>query len=314
MSSKVYRKIQEVACILLLISVMGTTFSACSASNQPNYTHSENGEKPAYGNSAQKPTVGNKKLTLESINAQFSDTTWHGKPYVKIEEESLLQIIRVAMDDAKALFLSLDAPGMTILQDGTSTRNPDQFYNEWQDEYFFLARAKRESGNFMIDFVGDPVDDKGNRAIGVMSIVPAYTLPNLDSYFKTIFKSEQHFSDLDLMPEKQDLDNYKTSKTARDNLKMKVYLSVYSSICNDIYNTKCTGPNHPNYYAKTGGFKEESRQKVVTALYLFIRKQVIDSLIDGSFENRFGNSSYVQDILKLQNEYRAKYERGIEME
>ena len=128
---------------------------------------------------------------------------------------------------------------MTITESGANSKNPDEFYPEWMDEYHFLARAKRESGNYMIDYIGPVVKDNGDRAVGIMSVVRSDVVETLDQYMRDTFKTNISFEDRQLLPNEKDLANFETSKQARENLKKAVYDIVYTSICYDIYNAKC---------------------------------------------------------------------------
>lgn len=289
-----------------LVACSNTNSSQSKTSNKTNIkestvmTESMNGVKP------NKSTI----TSLSQINAKFSPTTWHGKEYVKIDEESLIQIIELAMKDAKEFYIKNGAPGLTIEKDGKSTKDPDKFYTSWMNKYHFLARAKRESGNFMINYLGEPVNELGYQAEGIMAIIPEFASETLDEYFKNIFKIETNFEDLQLMPNNIDIKNYQTSKQSRENLKQCVYNSVYTSICYDIYNAKCSGPNHKDFYVKYGGYDEEIRHKLIVSLYLFRREEVLNDLKSGKINQTYFNSSYVKDILKYQENYQNEYENA----
>lgn len=303
----------------LVLLLCGTIFigslTACGSSY--NETNDSSYHSTQTTNNISKPSSMPESIKvkqLSEINATFSHTRWVGEEYIKIDEESLLEIIQLAMSDAKDMYLSLGATNMTIDSSGKNSTNSNDFYPEWMNEYFFLARAKRESGNYMIDYVGPAVDEAGNRANGIMCLVPEYIVPTLDEYFKNTFKSNISFQDKNLIPNYKDLATFENSKQARENLKQAVYDNVFTSICYDIYNTKCLGPNHTDYYSKFDGFNEELRQQTVIALYLYKRNDVISSLKNGTFYQKFGSTSYVQDILNFQDRFQKQYENQSSMD
>ena len=90
---------------MLVLLLCGTIFvgglTACNSSETDTYYPKEN-VTVSVSSSTQKPTNSQTKVkSLEEINPTFSHTRWSGEPYIKIDEESLLEIIRVAMNDAK---------------------------------------------------------------------------------------------------------------------------------------------------------------------------------------------------------------------
>lgn len=297
---------------LLVLILCGTIFvgglTACNSRTENTNFPKDNITVSASSNN-KKPTANKTQIkSLSEIDATFSHTKWHNKPYIKIDEESLLDIIRLAMRDAKDMYMSIGAPPMTITESGSTSKNPDEFYPEWMNEYHFLARAKRESGNYMIDYIGPVVDEAGNRAVGIMSVVPEYIVPTLNQYMKNTFHSDITFSNRQLLPSNKDLANFENSKQARENLKKAVYDIVYTSICYDIYNAKCFGPNHKDYYAKFGGYNEEIRHQAIVALYLYRRNDVVSSLKNGTFFDEFADTDYVQDILNFQDDFENQYQ------
>lgn len=303
---------------MLVLLLCGTLFvgslTACSSSTNTSNNHKEHVTVTMMENPSKPSKQETQVKSLAEINATFSHTRWAGEEYIKIDEESLLEIIKLAMRDAKEMYISIGAPNMTITKSGTTSKNPDEFYPEWMNEYHFLARAKRESGNYMIDYVGPEVDAEGNRALGIMCVVPEYIIPTLNQYMKNTFHSDITFSDRQLFPNQKDLANFETSKQARENLKKAVYDIVYTSICYDIYNAKCFGPNHTDYYSKFGGYNEEIRHQAIVALYLFKRNDVVSSLKNGTFFEKFGNTGYVKDILSFQDTFEKQYENVDSME
>ena len=300
----------KIATLLLCATLFTAGFTACAPAKS---STSAGGGNPAQqttqidSNQTKKPVKN--VSSLAEIKPTFSDTTWHGEKYVKIDEESLLQIIRVAMKDAEEMYKSIGSFNMKL--DPKTHEHTDTFYPDWMNEYFFLSRAKKESV-YMINYVGEAVNPQGHRAMGTMQVIPESIIPTLNQYMKDTYKSNIRFDDYDVLPSNADIKNYKTSSAARENLKQNVYDAVYVSICYDIYNAKCTGPNHKDYYSKFGGYDESIRQKVVTALYLFKRNDVISSLQNGTFNDKFGNSQYVKDILSFQKEAKNNHENRIE--
>ena len=310
-SNKRYVPIKAVT-LALCLTILGTSFIGCSTSKASSSNDNVKITSSVSNSSTsqnKKPSYQTENLTLAQIKPTFSDTTWHGDTYVKIDEESLLQIIRVAMKDAEKMYKSIGSYNMKL--DPETYEHTDTFYPDWMDEYFFLSRAKKESV-YMINYVGNVVNELGYRAMGTMQVIPEYIVPTLNQYMQNTYKSKIRFDDYDLLPSANDIKNYKTSSNARENLKQDVYDAVYTSICYDIYNAKCTGPNHKDYYAKLGGYDESYRQKVVTALYLFERNDVISSLQNGTFLDSYGNSQYVRDILSYQQTAKNNYENASE--
>ena len=298
----------KVATLLICATLFTTALTACAPANSSSSSNSGSpAQQTTQMQSNKKPVQ--KATSLAEIKPTFSDTTWLGEKYVKIDEESLLQIIRVAMNDAEKMYKSIGSFNMKL--DPKTHEHTDTFYPDWMNEYFFLARAKQESV-YMINYVGKPVNEQGHRAMGTMQVIPESIIPTLNQYMDWPYEVNIRFDDYNVLPSNNDIKNYKTSSKARDNLKQAVYNSVYLSICYDIYNAKCTGPNHKDYYSKFGGYDESIRQKVVIALYLFKRNDVISSLQNGTFNEKFGKSEYVTKILSYQKEAKNNYENAVE--
>lgn len=305
MNTKKRYVLAKISALTLCASIFASGLTACANNNSSSNQTTSSSKQNYAATETIKNNNSNSSKSLESIDATFSHTRWSGTEYIKINEADLLEIIKVAMADAEKMYLSIGSNNMNL--DKNTLKSTDEFYPDWMNEYFFLARAKRESGNYMIDYVGPVVDKQGNRAVGIMCIVPEYIVPTLNDYMKNTYKSNITFDDYKLTPNQNDLNNFETSKTARENLKQVVYNDVFVSICYDIYNAKCFGPNHTDYYEKFGGYNESIRQQVVTALYLFKRDDVISSLKNGTFLNEFANTTYVKDILNFQKEFSANY-------
>lgn len=295
--------IAKISALALSASMFIGGLTSCSSSN----TNFDNNTSTSTKQDSyiSETYTNNDTKSLKDINASFSHTRWSGKEYIKINEADLLEIIRVAMADAENMYLSIGAKNMKL--DKNTLNSTDEFYPDWMNEYFFLARAKRESGNYMIDYVGPAVDSQGNKAVGIMCVVPEYIIPTLNQYMKNTYNSNISFDSYQLTPNQNDLSNFESSKQARENLKQIVYNDVFVSICYDIYNAKCLGPNHTDYYEKFGGYDESIRQQAVTSLYLFKRNDIISSLKNGTFLNKFANTKYVKDILNFQKEFSANY-------
>lgn len=300
--NKIYKK-SNIAALILAVTIFGTSFLHSGCANTPSQNFNDSTLDPQ--NTINDVVIDNPQ-SIDDINPVLKISSMYGEDFITIDEKSLLQIIKLAMQDAENYFVGLEAPNMTINPDGTTSTNPGDFYPEWMNEYHFLARARTESGDYSVNVLGSPVGENGYRAQGVMQLVEEWIKPTLEYYMNDIFGDNVDLSNIPLIPSKQDILTYKTSKFARDNIVQAVYNNVYLSICYDIYNTKCLNPGHTEYYSNYGGFNEDLRRIATTALYFYEREDVISSLINGTIRE-YDKQGYVYKFNKHKNDIYKEY-------
>ena len=291
--------------IALLLS--GSAFlTACSnAESNTALTTGDNDSNPTH-NSAQKEQI-TKIESLEQVKPNYIFKRWAGEYYLTIDEESLSQIIQLAMRDAQKFYLGIGSYNMKLDENFNNIPGNENFYTDWMNTEFFMARAKQEASElFMVNYRAGLSSDINKDPCGIMQINPKSTKDTLMEYYRTIYKENIDLSHLQVFPSDEDVANVERSKQAQKNITQTVYNNIYLSICYDIYETKCLNPGHENYFKPYGGYNESIRHHAAIAAYYYSLDDIVESLIDGSFYDKYYPTVYVQNILKFQEEFKTK--------
>lgn len=307
-SNKTYRKAKSIALILSALMLI-SPLTACTTENSRDAIVSvENGS----GSSHKTPSNSEVSTvkSLDEINPKLSVEKWGDNKYYVIDEDSLFQIIDLAMDNVQKFYTEIGAPNMTYDKNLNIVEGKDNFYPEWQNEAFYMARAMSESSR-RIDLVTTiPGNSTDNYATGIMQICPSSTKETLEQYYKNIFNENVDLSQLQVVPSKTDLANANTSEKAMDNVVEAIYNNIFLSMCFDVYNIKNINPkSHQNYYAKYGGYREDVRKLATIGLYGTSRSTVINGLIEGKLRERLAEIKHMDTYIKNMEKYQAQYEQ-----
>jgi len=250
----------------------------------------------------------NEILTLSDIKPTFSPY----KNHLAMDEQSVLNIIKIAMKDAQKFFVDMGAPNMTYDKNLNIVAGEDNFYPEWMDEHFYLAKAMAES-SFRVDVITDIKENEAdNDAHGILQICPQGLKDTLEQYYRDIFGVNYDLSELEVVPSREDVEQAYYSKTAQQNIVKAVYNNIYLAICYDIYNVKCLNPvSHRDYYAKYGGFDDSIRRLATIGLYGTKRAVVLNGLRNGTLEEDLRRIKdidiYLNNIAENERVYDVKY-------
>ena len=300
MNNKRFKKAKLAASAIAILLAVGA-FTGCS---NPHTSHLQENSK-------------NESSYTESVSQSqgnpFEVKKWKGEEYLTIKEDALRDVISKAMNDAEKFYTGIGAPNMKLDSNNKVIPGKGNFYPDWMNENYFLARAKQESGIFMINYRANISDSLSSDPQGVMQINPNDVVPTLEDYYKNVFGENISLDELKLFPSANDVANFKSSD-AQDRILETVYNNVYLSICFDIYATKCLNPGHTDYYAPYGGFSDELRQEAVIAQYLWGLPTISNSMKNGTFKNEYASSKYVSNILKFQKDFSAENQNSNQME
>ncbi len=306
-----YKKTKLVALMLALATLGPLTACQKQEAVLPNDTYyAQAGTNQSETRVETQPSGTVENYTLADIKPKFS-------PYqqnLQMDEESVLKIIRVAMADAQKFYTNMGAPNMTYDKNLQIVQGKDNFYPEWMNEYFYLARAMSESSRRIDVVTPIPNSEKSDYAHGMMQIRPESIKKTLAQYYRNIFGVEVDLDDLCVVPSQDDVSAAVYSKEAQQNIVQAVYNNIYLSICFDIYNVKCLNPiSHQDYYAAYGGYKEDVRKLAATTIYTAERGFIISGLQAGNLREKFVNYSnhyknYLNNMEKYQSDYENKYE------
>lgn len=305
-----FRKTKVLA---LALSALMLISPLTSCSNDPGYEMVETDGSGSSSNSSHGTSSSVSSVnSLEDIHPTITEQTWHGEKYYVIDEKSLLQIIELAMKNTQEFYTEIGAPNMVYDSNLKIVEGKDNFYPEWQNKYFYMARAMSESSR-RIDLVTTiPSNTPDNYAHGIMQICPTTIKDTLEQYYSSIFGENVDLSGLEVIPTKSDLKNANDSEQSMDNVVEAVYNNIFLSMCFDVYNIKNLNPiSHENYYAKYGGFDDDIRRLATIGLYGTSRSTVINGLIDGKLEERLRSiediNTYLNNLEKYEAEYAQKY-------
>ena len=308
-TNKTYRKTKALALVLSAMMLIAP-LTACSNDNAPSSTVSveTSGTHSSSQNNKPSQSATNQVKSLKDIHPTLTVEKWSGEQYYVIDEESLLQIINLAMDNVQEFYTEIGAPNMTYDKNLKIVEGKDNFFPEWLNEYFYMARAMSESSR-RIDLVttisGNTPD---NYAHGIMQICPTSTKSTLEQYYSSIFNEDVDLSHLEVVPTKSELANANSSKEAMESVVEKVYNNIFLSMCFDVYNVKNLNPiNHKNYYANYGGYKEDVRRLATIGLYGTSRATVINGLVDGNLEEKLNSIPHMKTYLSNLEKYEAYY-------
>lgn len=286
----------------LILLLAGTTILTSCASKDVDLSLSEttSGYHESYDSESKNEAV--KIESLDQINPTYTYKKWAGKPYLTIDEKSLEQIITLAMQDAEEFYLGIGSYNMKYDSKLNRIDTPGNFYTDWMTPSFFKARAKQEGSSlFMINYRANLDSNLYNDPCGIMQVNASELVPTLEDYFQNIYGISIDFDNLEIFPNKHDIANIE-SKQAQKNITQTVYNNVYLSVCYDIYQAKCLNPGHTDYYSKYGGYSEDIRRQATIAAYLF-GTDVVSSLKNGTFFEKYSNTDYVQNITRFQKEF-----------
>ncbi len=295
-----YRKTKLIA-LLLALSQLGP-LTACST-QEPAAIHQQAEQtKPSAS------TSKNEVVSLKDINPKFTPSGAH----IKIDEDSLYQIVSLAMKDARDFYVGMGAPNMQYDKNLQIKNGEGEFYPEWMNEAFFMARAMSESSlriDCMTQISGSTTD---THAKGIMQICENSTKDTLEQYFQSVFGVTKDLDQLKIIPSKQDLEELYYSEEAKQNVLRNVYNNVYISILYDVYDAKCKNPvKHENYYSKYGGFSEEMRKFSVTIGYTAGNGFALEGMINGNLREKTyeipAYSTYMHNMNTYQKRYESKY-------
>ena len=110
-SNKTYRKAKSIALILSALMLI-SPLTACTTENSRDTIVSvENGS----GSSQKTPSKSEEATvkSLDEINPKLSVEKWGDNKYYVIDEDSLFQIVDLAMDNVQKFYTEIGAPNMT---------------------------------------------------------------------------------------------------------------------------------------------------------------------------------------------------------
>ena len=264
-----------------------------------------------YSSSSNKPTSKpSQEMTLADVNPTFKQSGSH----LTIDEKSALQIVQIALNDAQEFFEGMGAPNMKYDKNLKVVEGKENFYTDWMNEYFYLARAMSES-SLRVDVktqLPTPTECGDYYAVGPMQLCENSIKSTLMQYYRDVFNEKIDLTQLSILPSEKDIQNVNNSKQSRDKVVEAIYNNIYLSICFDIYNTKCLNPiKHQDYYSAYGGFDEDVRKLAAIGMYCSSRGTVISGLKNGNLENVLRSNkdinTYLNNLKKYENQYRDKY-------
>lgn len=305
-----YRKTKLLALVLSALMLI-SPLTACSNEQGYESTVTVSGSHTNSSTQNKKPSTSQVK-SLEDIHPTITQETWYGEKYYVIDEESLLQIIELAMKNTQEFYTEIGAPNMVYDKNLKIVEGKDNFYPEWQNKYFYMARAMSESSRRLDLVTKIPENTPDNYAHGIMQICPTDIKKTLEQYYSSIFNENVDLSKLEVIPSKADLAKANTSKDAMENVVESVYNNIFLSMCFDVYNIKNLNPvNHKDYYAEYGGFDDDVRRLATIGLYGTSRSTVINGLKNGNLENKLRSidhmNTYLNNLAKYEAQYAQKY-------
>ena len=261
---------------------------------------------------------------LDNINPKFVYKKWGGESHLTIDQDSLYEIAKLALDDVKDFYQSIDSPNFNFSETGIRIEGKENFYPKWFDENYVLAQAKMESSEiFMIDYKANILDSNNTpyadslQPQGVMQITPDTLKNQLSNYFKTYYKYDwSDYARMQVYPNAEDIknlnsENLSTRQNAINNIKQSVYNNVLLSITYNVQIAKSLGPNHADYYEKYGGFSNDIYFKALTHSYLFGLSDTVSKLKNGY---DFNQTKYVSNIEKFMGEFKTEYANENQMQ
>lgn len=313
------------------ISISQQNSNTSNSDNIPASSASANNDKPSSSPNYITPEAGEGRiLELDEINPTYEFITWKGKQQLTIDDDSMKQIVQLALRDAVDFYYDLEAPNCTFtLENGKlkNTTGKENFIEKQMNWEYYMGRIYQEaSGYIMIDFVND-IGRGADNPNGVFGSMPLTTNDTLDEYFGLIFKENTDFSKLDSVLTKQDVTNVNSSKEANKIITEKVYNATLKVVIDDIHKLKSMTIGHDECYLP---YKNMTPEQIMVAynIHPSLKDEVVaickelkeynglysptlalaainathlngftdvrSSMSDGSFFKKYFNSEYIQ--------------------
>ena len=188
---------------------------------------------------------------LDEINPTYEFITWKGKKQLTIDDDSMKQIVQLALRDAVDFYYDLDAPNCSfVLKDGkvTNTTGKENFLEKQMNWQYYMGRIYQEaSGHIMVDFVND-IGEGENNPNGIFGSMPLSTNKTLNEYFRDIFHVTVDFAKKDSVITKEEVSKVLSSKETAKAVTEKIYNATLKVIIDDIHKLKSMTKGHEDCY------------------------------------------------------------------
>lgn len=226
-----------------------------STINSPEATTTVTADKMNQGsslkNSSSKTETNDRIYELDEINPTYEFITWKGKQQLTIDDDSMKQIVQLALRDAVDFYYDLKAPNCSfILKDGkvTNTTGKENFLEKQMNWQYYMGRIYQEaSGHIMVDFVND-IGKGENNPNGVFGSMPISTNNTLNEYFRDVFHVTVDFAKYDSVITEEDVAKVLSSKESAKAVTEKVYYATLKVIIDDIHKLKSMTKGHEDCY------------------------------------------------------------------
>ncbi len=250
-SNKIVKAMAVVLCTIMFLSVANSIINSNQSETGTAITETDKGSSTA-PNKKPSPEIIQVK-SLDEVDAKFEFITWNGKQQLTIDDESLKQIIQLALNDVRDFYVDeLDSPNVKFEYDAknkkvVNAQGKQNFYEDNLNWQYYFGRAQQEaSGYLMVDFVND-IGEGENNPSGIFQNMK-YSIDNtLTTYFAD-FYNHKFKPTGDVIPSKYDVQNFQNSKECYENIKQAVYNSAYQTIVKDVYQLKSFTINHEECY------------------------------------------------------------------
>lgn len=188
---------------------------------------------------------------LDEINPTYEFITWKGKQQLTIDDDSMKQIVELALRDAVDFYYNLEAPNCSfVLKDGkvTNTTGKENFLEKQMNWQYYMGRIYQEaSGHIMVDFVND-IGEGENNPNGIFGSMPLSTNKTLNEYFRDIFHVTVDFAKYDSVITEDEVAKVLSNKETAKKVTEKVYYATLKVIIDDIHKLKSMTKGHEDCY------------------------------------------------------------------
>ncbi len=262
--------------VSILASILDKSNESPNTPNSPSVSSSQNynGDNSSSDNNQPiSPEDEIKVVELEDINPTFDFITWKGTKQLTIDDESMKQIIILAMRDAVDFYYDLEAPNCTFVIDEKtgkakfdekgkiiSTTGKENFLDPKMNWQYYMGRLYQEvSFDPMVAFTND-IGRGADNPHGIFGSMPITTNDTLAEYFHNIFGVDYNFYELDSVITQNDIDNLYIDAGAKDVIKQKIYNMALKVTLDDIRKLKSMTKGHEELYLP---YKDMTAEEII---------------------------------------------------
>ena len=243
---------------MLTITALTSTFDTNNSIDNPKTTIANTETQtsaqshPSANTPPNAPADKERIYELDELNPVYEFVTWKGKEQLTIDDDSMKEILKLALRDAVDFYYEIGAPNCSFVLDEngnvTNTKGKENFLEKQMNWQYYMGRIYQEaSGYIMIDFIND-IGQGVDNPNGIFGSMPITTNKTLNEYFRDVFNITIDFAKYDSVITQEDVKTIHSSKETAQKVTEKVYNAALKVIIDDIHKLKSMTKGHEDCY------------------------------------------------------------------